>query len=74
MMLSVLKSTALHDIKWHFLALTFDARHNSRDHFGISWQKRPFPLDSAVNFFTRDPDRNKMDVLPDHVVLLLKIV
>ncbi len=60
-MLSVLKSTALHGIKWHFSALTvdshcfsaliFDARQNSCDHFGISWQKRPFPLDFAVNFF-----------------------
>jgi hypothetical protein len=26
---------------------------------GISWQKRPFPPDFTVNFFTRDPKRGK---------------
>jgi hypothetical protein len=59
-MLSALKSMALHGVKWHFsaltfdarcfLALTFDERENSRDHFSISWRKRPFPLDFAINF------------------------
>ncbi len=63
LMLSALKSMALHGIKWHFSALTFDvrqksalknnARQNLRNHFGISWRKPPFPLDFDVNFFTR---------------------
>ncbi len=63
LMLSALKSMALHGIKWHFSAktfgahcfsaLTFDTSQNSRDHFGVSWRKRPFLLDFAVNFFTR---------------------
>ena len=37
-----------------FSALNFDERQNSLDHFAVSWRKRPFPLDFAVNFFTRD--------------------
>ncbi len=60
---SALKSTALHGVKWHFSALTvvvhcfsaltFDASQNLLDHFGVSWRKRPFPLDFAVIFFIR---------------------
>jgi hypothetical protein len=53
MMLSALKSMALHGVKWHFSSLTFDARQNSHNHFGVSGRKRPFPLDFTVNFFTR---------------------